>query len=336
MLLALQSERHFTAEDLCKMYGISRRTFFRDLRALQSAGIPYCCNKKTCSYSLEKSAFFPSLNLSKQEALSLFLLVYKARDSVYFPFKNSALRAILKIENSLPVNTKKYYRHAIEHISVKTNPQITMESFDFLFSQLQKAILSKRFVRILYHLPCEKETILILLSPYHLIYAKQEWYVIGKSNVHKQILNFKLNQIKKIDIINKCFVEDDKFDVSKYLGLAWSIKPEGTLYHVKLKFAPKIANHIMRFQWHSTQRMNFDTDGALILEFRVDGLDEIVNWVLGYGNQVEILAPSLLRQKLLEVIKNIAETYQKSSIDKSFPIKELHVSHLRARSLISP
>jgi predicted DNA-binding transcriptional regulator YafY len=41
------------------------------------------------------------------------------------------------------------------------------------------------------------------------------------------------------------------------------------------------------------------------MEFRVDGLGEISWWVLGYGDQVQVLAPKALRDRLIETARNM-------------------------------
>jgi predicted DNA-binding transcriptional regulator YafY len=40
---------------------------------------------------------------------------------------------------------------------------------------------------------------------------------------------------------------------------------------------------------------------------RIDGLNEISWWIVGYGDQVEVLAPKALRSKILQVAKNMAK-----------------------------
>jgi len=46
-------------------------------------------------------------------------------------------------------------------------------------------------------------------------------------------------------------------------------------------------------------------DGSVTMEFRVDGLGEIGWWVLGYGDQVELLAPKALRKRIADTAKNM-------------------------------
>jgi len=84
--------------------------------------------------------------------------------------------------------------------------------------------------------------------------------------------------------------------------------PEGRLYHVKLRFLPEVAYDVAEVQWHSTQTVTFDRDGSAIVEFRVDGLNEITWWILSYGDKVEVLAPRVLRQKVIEIALKVVKS----------------------------
>lgn len=87
--------------------------------------------------------------------------------------------------------------------------------------------------------------------------------------------------------------------------------PEGRIYHVKLRFGPKVAGNVAEVHWHSTQRITQESDGSATAEFRVDGLGEIMWWILGYGDQVEVLAPRTLRKN----IRQVTETMVKLNTD---------------------
>ncbi len=304
ILMALQSGQRYAVDDLAKMLGLSRRTVFRDLKDLQKAGVPCHYNKETGSYTINPNFNLPSPSLSTQEALGLLLLVYKARNHIHLPFKDSVLRAALKIESNLPGKIKRYCNTALQNIYIKAEPQARTDLLDKIFAQLQEAVLRKRVVNIRYYFPHERRSIGTNLSPYHLMYNDRAWYVLGKSGLHKRICTFKLNHIEELNILDKCFIEDEKFDVHEYLGRAWSMAPEGKLYNVKLRFLPEVAHSVAEVQWHSTQTLTFEDDGSAIVEFRVDGLNEITWWLLGYGDKVQILAPEILQRKIIKIAQN--------------------------------
>ena len=139
------------------------------------------------------------------------------------------------------------------------------------------------------------------------MYNEYAWHVIGNSSFHKVVRCVRLNRIEELKILDKCFVEPDKFNIDEYLSRAWSMRREGRVYNVKLRFLPEIAHKVAEVQWHETQRVTFEKDGSAIIEFRVNGLNEITWWILGYGNQVRILAPAVLRQKIMEMAKSMVK-----------------------------
>jgi predicted DNA-binding transcriptional regulator YafY len=314
ILTTLQAGESYTVSDLSKIFGTSRRTIFRDMKELQAIGVPYHYNVKTGGYTIEPEFFLPPADLNLQEALSLLLLTHKVSNQVQLPFKRSVLLAALKIENNLPAEIKKYCTTALRNVSTGVSDRVPVRQdaqFDRIFTQLQEAIAKKRKVNIRYYPFFESGVINVKLCPYRLFYNNQKWHVLGSANLQNNVRTFEINCIRELKITEECFLEDEDFDVSEYLGRAWSMVPEGRIYHVKLHFLPKVANNIADVKWHSTQKVTRKGDGSAIVEFRVDGLSEITWWILGYGDQVQVLAPKALRERVLEVAKNMIKLNQK-------------------------
>ncbi|RKY24390.1 MAG: WYL domain-containing protein [Planctomycetota bacterium] len=305
ILTTLQSGRRYAVEDLSKLFGTSRRTIFRDLKELQQIGVPYHYDAGAGGYTVDPEFFLPPIDLNLQEAMSLLLLVHKASRQIQLPSKNSALLAALKIENNLPAKIRQYCNTALRNISTKVGSQAPMNLLDKTFTQLQKAITTKKKVNIQYHSLFENKIIDTELCPYHLLYNRRAWYVLGLSELHKSVRTFKLNRIRELQTTEKRFLDGDNFDLDDYLGRAWSMIPQGRIYNVKLRFLPKVAENVAEVQWHSTQKVTRNEDGSAIVEFRVDGLGEIIWWILGYGDQVQVLAPKALRKKVVETAKNM-------------------------------
>ncbi len=315
ILTTLQAGKSYAISDLSKMFGTSRRTIFRDMKELQAIGVPYRYDARTGGYMIEPEFFLPPIDLSLQEAMSLLLLAHKVRGQIQFPYKNSALLAALKIENNLPAKVRKYCTTALRNISIRSGPQTLFRhsaDFDKTFAQLQQAIVKKREVNLRYHSLFEKTTD-VELCPYHLLYNNRTWYVLGRSSLHKSVRAFKLNRIRELTTTEKCFVDGEKFDVYEYLGRAWSMIPEGKIYNIKLRFLPEAASDVVEVQWHSTQKVAFEDDGSAIIEFRVDGLNEITWWILSYGDKVQVLAPRILQQRIVEIAQKMQRTNQQES-----------------------
>jgi predicted DNA-binding transcriptional regulator YafY len=314
ILTTLQAGESYTANELSDIFGTSRRTIFRDLKELQAMGIPYHFDTQTGGYTLEPEFFLPPPDLNPQEALSLLLLAQKLSSQIQLPFKRSALLAALKIESNLPADIRKYCSTALRNISTRADTQIPARQnaqFDRVFTQLQEAIAKKRIVDICYQPFFENVIIDIEMCPYRLFYNNQTWHVLGRSRPNKSIRTCELNCIKELKITDECYPGGEAFDVSEYLGGAWSMAPEGRIYHVRLHFMPKVANNVAEVKWHKTQKVTRKNDDSVIVEFRVDGLNEITWWVLGYGDQVQVLAPKELRERVLQIAQNMIKLNRK-------------------------
>ena len=305
ILTALQSGQSYGVGNLAEILNISRRMVFRDLSELRKVGVPCNFDYKTHCYRIDPKFFLSAPNLDDKEALGLLMLAHKARNHIHLPFRDSALSAALKIENDLPENTKRYCGTALEKISIKADPQERLDLLDQKFTQLLKAILDRQIVNLHYYVPVEQENIATNFYPYHLMYNNYAWHVLGKKESCKEFCVLKLNHIIELHILDKYFIEDEKFDLSEHIGRAWSMVPEGRLYNVRLQFLPEVAHNVADVQWHSTQVVTFQDDGSIIMEFRVDGLNEITWWIMSYGDQVQVLAPAALRQRVLEIAQNM-------------------------------
>ncbi len=310
ILTTLQSGEKYSPADLEQVLGVSRRTVFRDLKELQSIGVPYHYDIKTGGYSINPKFFLPPIDFNLQEALSLLMLVHKMRNHLPMPYKNSAILAGLKVENNLPHDIRQYCQSTLAKITVAADQHASIKLLDDVYNTIQRAIRKKTKLAISYASLFEDGNIKTTLHSYHLLYKKRAWYVIGYSSLHKSVRTFNLGRIQKIETLDMCFVDGDNFDVYDYLGRAWCLIPEGKLYDIKLKFSPLVAHNVAEVQWHSTQQAQWQDDGSAILSFRIDGLGEISWWILGYGDQVQVLAPTELRKRLLEKALKFVEIHK--------------------------
>jgi proteasome accessory factor B len=203
----------------------------------------------------------------------------------------------------------------LQGISLQPNPQAEEELLDTIFVRIQKAIMDKCLINIHYYYPKEHRGIDMEMHPYHLLYSRHTWYLLGKSSSDGRINAVKLSYIKNVHILDSNFIEEPPFDLRDHLGQAWSMLPEGRLYNVKLQFIPEVAYDVANVRWHETQMVHFENDGSAIVEFRVDGLKEITWWILSYGDQVDVLAPRALRQQIAQIARRMADSPQDEPVN---------------------
>jgi len=308
MVSILQSGRYFSPSELAERLSVTRRTVFRDLDMLRKAGIPYFHDEDRGGYKIDDSFFLPPLNLKLQEALALLLMTQHAGCSL--PLRRQTQEAALKIESALPAHVQHHCGSLLRSSSISCPGQTLSEEQGEWFVLLQQAMRQQRKVEIEYASFFEKKAISTTLSPHHLHFAQRGWYVIGHSSLHEEMRTFKVSRIRKLTMSSCCYVQDKPFRIDEYLGNAWMLMPGDETYHVKLLFSQMVAGNVAEVLWHHTQRVTRHEDGKLTFEADVAGLDEISWWVLGYGDQVEVLAPEALRSQVAKIAGNLITMYQ--------------------------
>ena len=135
--------------------------------------------------------------------------------------------------------------------------------------------------------------------------------MVGYSSLHRSVRMFKLLRIYQLKFLNKLYVRDKDFDLDKFFGYAWNMIPEGRIYRVAIRFSPKVAGNVAEVLWHKTQQIESLKDGSMIFRVTVDGLTEISWWILGYGAEVEVIAPAVLRTRIAKTAQRMVELYKR-------------------------
>ena len=121
---------------------------------------------------------------------------------------------------------------------------------------------------------------------------------------------FKLGRIKKLTVTDKTF-EAAEGDDDGGFGDAWRMIPEGKLHDVHLCFQPMVAGNVAEVSWHHSQQVEWNDNGSMDFHARVDGLREIHWWILGYGDQVKVLAPPKLAKMVSDRAARTAKQYDR-------------------------
>ena len=94
-----------------------------------------------------------------------------------------------------------------------------------------------------------------------------------------------------------------EFDLRAYFGDASAVFRGDPSYDVELHFDARAGAVVSETTWHHTQESRRHEDGSVTLSFRVDGLEEIVWWVLGWSGFVEVVRPLELRLLVVEKLR---------------------------------
>jgi predicted DNA-binding transcriptional regulator YafY len=82
-----------------------------------------------------------------------------------------------------------------------------------------------------------------------------------------------------------------------------------TTYDVELLFDAEFAETISDTHWHATQDTDNRPDGSMLFRCKVDGLDEIVWWIMSMGPHCVVKKPKVLAQQVKSLAMDIVKHY---------------------------
>lgn len=310
LLRMLQDGKGRDTDGLAKACGVGRRTVFRDLDTLRSAGVPLEFDTKSRRYSIFRGSFGPPADLTADEALSLWALANSVGNQLHLPLYEAARTAVAKLEHGLPAKERQEFRRTARSIWFLPAKVSNLAVKSAVFQALVEAITKRRVVQIEYASLTEWDRIVTKLRPYQLLFSQRSWQVVGRSSLHREIRVFNLARIESLTLLNQRFSVPRDFSMEQRIGNAWNMIPEtGRDSHVVVKFGSLVAHNVAEVNWHKTQRSRLLPDGSLLFYATVSGLSEIAWWILGYGDQAEVLQPAKLRRLLASRIRKMAEMY---------------------------
>jgi predicted DNA-binding transcriptional regulator YafY len=106
---ALRARRTgITAGELAARFGVTLRTIYRDLEALQDAGMPLRADRgRGGGYALDKSYQLPPINFTAREAALLVALARMASEQRLMPFPQAIARAADKVRAALSTSAQR-------------------------------------------------------------------------------------------------------------------------------------------------------------------------------------------------------------------------------------
>lgn len=196
-LLKLQSKSYIQIAHLADAFGVSKRTVYRDLIALEKAGVPINSIEGK-GYALQEGYIIPPIMFTETEANALIFgkkLIEKTKDkSLIREFNN----AIDKINSVLQKSGKEKVDFLAKRTIIGKNWQDEITS-DFL-SEIQKALTNFSVIRIDYKKGGTEKATSREIEPFAIYHNMEEnWVVIAWCRLRDAFRNFKIDRIQNLN-----------------------------------------------------------------------------------------------------------------------------------------
>ena len=301
-------EEGATVDAVAAFVGMSRRTVYRDLQALEGEiGIPLW--SEGGRWGIVEGAFLPPLRLTLDEALAFFLA---ARLMAQFADRHEPDigAAFQKLAEILPPVVARHLERTIDVMASRPpDERLTRH-----LRVLARAWAEQRVVELTYDAatynpgrPPRRSRV----HPYLLEASAttRALYLIGYDESREAVRTFKLQRILEIAVTPDTFEPPDPAIVQESLGRSWGVITDQEEVEVVLRFDAEIAARVTETTWHPSEQTTREPAGTILWRARVPGTIEIRRWILSWGSQVEVLAPPELRDEVAATYRAAAARY---------------------------
>ena len=296
--------RGLSTAQIAERMEVSQRQTQRDIAALESEfKVPFV--KQGTRWTLIDGYFLPPVNFTIPEAMAMVVgarLMWRYADRAN-PFARAAYEKLAAV---LPAPMKEPLMEVADGLAAKPDDGVWTK----VFAALTVAWSERRKVEITYSKDegsSERVVWPLFLEPTP---AAHSLYLIAFDEKRRRVLNFRVDRITDIAVLDKRFDPPLGSSVRKILGHAWGIwTSDGAPVDVVLRFSPRVASRVADTTWHESQEVQQLPGGSVELRLLIAEPTEIRHWILGWGKECEVVAPVELRDSIARELEDAADAY---------------------------
>lgn len=296
ILSVLLQEEKVTAPELAEKFEVSRRTINRDIEDLCMAGIPIQTEQGAGGGIRIMEGYRMDRTLLTSKDMQMILAGIRSLDSVSGSHYYSRLMEKIKTgssdfvsgRDSILIDLSSWYKDSLA-------PKIEV---------IQTAIEERRLLSFVYYSP--KGESVRKIEPYFLVFKWSSWYVWGWCCEREDFRLFKLNRMDRTEIA------EERYEVRAVPAPDLSNEKifPGKI-RVKAVFEPEMRWRLV--EEFGPSCFEVQADGKLLFHCEYTDIEHMVQWLLTFRDQVEVLEPDEIRREILGIAVRVARIYGKNS-----------------------
>ncbi len=307
VILLLQNRPNMSSRDLAEHFGVSRRTIFRDLRALSDSGVPLTYAEGG-GYEILDGYQLPPLMLSAREAATLLTGIAFMKLQPDASLRKDAGQVGLKIRTVLPAEVRDFIDRLQERTVLDPYWLHAVQSEDNeegRWYRLSEAVARQRAVIMEYFVESRDELTRRSVDPLGLVYYTDHWNLIAFDHLRQDIRNFRLDQIRTLHVLMERFEMPDGFDLAQHL----EERGARTVHQrIRLWFGRKVYQRA-RSAIPAKIEEERESDDGIEVTFYFENLNYVAGWLLRFGVDATVIEPEELRVLVSEKIRAMAARY---------------------------
>ncbi|MEW5872335.1 MAG: YafY family protein [Chloroflexota bacterium] len=312
LLMLLQTRGRLTARQLAAELEVSERTIYRDVVALNTAGIPvYSEGGPGGGIALVESYQTDLTGLSPEEAQSLSMLNIP-EPLVRLGVGQELKAALLKLSAAVPPSMREKQVQAQQRIHLDAAWWFQPEEPTPHLQTIQQAAWQDRLLQITYRGDFDVLSELVV-APYGLVAKASIWYLVyahgGQTRARR------VSRIVEAAMLPESFLRPADFDLAAFWQ-RWctDFENERPRYEVRALVAPSLAERLPRLLQGGLPGVPntppaMGREGWQAMRLTFENFETARARMLSFGGAIEVLEPLALRMSIADYAQQIQGVY---------------------------
>lgn len=299
IIVLLLNRRRLTAGELAQRFEVSVRTIYRDIAALNGAGIPVIATQGHEGGLAIPDGYKLSRQLLPARDLAAMLATLRG---VNRAMANRDLERIIDtLDNLLSPENDPGPLPAHRRLVVDITPWGPALTPEQTVETVQRAVDGALLLEFAYT-DSTGQASRRRVEPHVLVFKGYAWYVIAYCRLRRDFRIFRLSRISAPRLCGEAFVPREVGDIGRFLDFHC-----GPVEPVRLRVAAAARARVEDLFPGTDFRP--DGEGTYTIDVQLPDDPWLFSLLLGFGTDLQILAPQSWRDKMKKNIRAIAEVY---------------------------
>jgi proteasome accessory factor B len=289
---------------------VSKKTIDRDIDSLSIDFGIYEETRNNKTYYIADKININDIAFDFSELLSLYFIRELLKAYKGIDVGRTAHELVERIIASVPRINKEHINALGDMVKVSLPDVIEEKELNpDILEKIEDGISNFKRIEIKYYSFNKNEITERRVDPYLVDIDEGCYHLIGYCHLRNSIRDFRISRIKDILLTDESFIKPegfyDKYKQSKFDKLAGSRSTT-----VKVRFRGYAARYVKEYEKSKADKIVLNPDGTITFIRKAALTDDLSRWILGYGDEAEVLEPAELKEMIKETVENMYRSYK--------------------------
>jgi predicted DNA-binding transcriptional regulator YafY len=308
IIILLLNRRMVQAKELAERFEVSVRTIYRDIEAINGAGIPVVTYQGTNGGIGLVEGYRLDRNVLTNDELAAIVTALRSISTSYG--NEQHLQLMEKINSVVPPAYSEEFQHKTSRVLIDYSPWDGNERLRPKLQLLKEAVDSCLIEGFIYS-NAEGEVSHRIVEPHMLILKGKQWYLQAYCLEKEQFRLFKLKRMKELEIApGRIFIRRELLTQERVTGQS-PCEPS-RVTEIVLRFHAD-TRHLAE-EWFGIEELLPVDDGSWQVRKAYPEDEWLYRFILSLGHHVELLEPPHLREIIASRAEQVARIYRSDKV----------------------